>query len=189
MSYSIIRSISVVKGKVYVNAASNNVCPHYYTREEIPSLTIILQEQGRDALDKEILYEYWGGMFQGGYNDYYWANRLFHIRHPEIQYANTGDKIGPAPYGNGYIKYTREHVKELALECLKEWKARDKTKKYAVQLNDGWWLMRHVRYNNIICRDRRYAKLYDLLGAQIAAHRVSAGKAPIIVEIDNAEGT
>lgn len=179
MSYSIIRSISVVKGKVYLNSAANNICPHWYIKEEIPSLTRILQEQGRDALDKEILHQYWGGMFKGGSNDYVRACSLGRIKYPDIKWNNTGDELGLTSYG--CIKYTHQEVSELLLECLKEWKARDKTKKYVIALG-SCWLTKIMRTRYRFCFQLNRAKLYDELEARIAAGELS-DHLPIIMEV------
>ncbi|HPX74026.1 MAG TPA: hypothetical protein PKW51_08945 [Methanoregulaceae archaeon] len=70
MSHEIIKSIKIRNGKVIMHSASNNVSPHHFSVWECPSLTKILQEQGQEALDVEILKEYENGMFQQGNNKY-----------------------------------------------------------------------------------------------------------------------
>ena len=54
MSYSIIKGIKIENGKVRIKGAPNNVCPRTYEWEDCPSLTKILIEQGKDALDMEL---------------------------------------------------------------------------------------------------------------------------------------
>jgi len=70
MSYHIIKSIKVdeKEGKVYITGADNNVRPRTPHRWECTSLSQILVEQGREAVDLEILEAYESGDFQGGNN-------------------------------------------------------------------------------------------------------------------------
>lgn len=72
MSYEIIKHIKVdeKENKVFIQGASNNVYPRYYEYFECKSLNKILIEQGRMALDIEILKEYEQGNFQRGNNRY-----------------------------------------------------------------------------------------------------------------------
>lgn len=81
MSYAIIKSIKVIDGKVFINSTSNNVYPHTFMEWECSSLTKILKEQGREALDVEILGEYENGNFQRGDNRYTRALQV--LRHME----------------------------------------------------------------------------------------------------------
>ena len=70
MSYSIIRSIKVKNDKVFFRYRSNNIWPARYHEEESLSLSKILKEEGKMALDIEILREYENGNFQKGSNRY-----------------------------------------------------------------------------------------------------------------------
>ena len=82
MSYEKIKSIKIdeKEGKVFINCASNNVRPITYYREEYPHFSRILQENGREAVEIEILKTYEGGSFQQGKNKYTKALKvLFHI--------------------------------------------------------------------------------------------------------------
>ena len=84
MSYVIVKSIKIKNNKVMVNWASNNVIPRDYYERECESLTEILQKEGREALDIEILKEYDNGNFQKGSNKYTRALKV--LRHfPEYQ--------------------------------------------------------------------------------------------------------
>lgn len=65
MSYDIIKSISIKKGRVFINAASSNVYPKHYYNSQCPSLTRILAEQGRGELDKTLFNEFRVGNFHG----------------------------------------------------------------------------------------------------------------------------
>ncbi len=68
MSYDIIKSIKIKDGKVHINGAPSNVYPRYFEEFECPSLTKVLKEEGRQALEVVILGEYENGNFQRGSN-------------------------------------------------------------------------------------------------------------------------
>lgn len=87
MSYSIIKSIGVHDNKVFATYACNNVRPLCFERVEAESLTKILQEQGREALDLEIFREYENGNFQRGNNKYTRALTVLRAM-PEYQAFN-----------------------------------------------------------------------------------------------------
>jgi len=65
MSHYKIKSIGIKDNKVFLTGACNNIIPITYSRSEAPSLTQILVEQGRSALDVLILKEFQNGNFQG----------------------------------------------------------------------------------------------------------------------------
>lgn len=79
MSYEIIKSIKVKEGKVFVSCASSNCWPRNFDEFESKSLTRILQEEGREALDVAILEQYENGNFQKGSNRYIRALKV--LRH------------------------------------------------------------------------------------------------------------
>jgi len=84
MSYAIIKNIKVKDDKVIVASASNNVRPRYYTPYVCPSLTRVLKEEGKDALELEIMEAYENGNFQKGNNKYTRALKV--LRHlPEYK--------------------------------------------------------------------------------------------------------
>jgi hypothetical protein len=64
MSYDIVKSIVIKDGKVFARAACNNVSPRHYEPWESACFTKILQEQGEEALDVEILKDYENGNFR-----------------------------------------------------------------------------------------------------------------------------
>ena len=70
MSHTKIRRVSVRDNKVYITGASNNVIPHDYREYECESLSTILQEGGKQALDMAILSDYDSGNEQGQRNKY-----------------------------------------------------------------------------------------------------------------------
>ena len=88
MSYTKVKSIGVSQNKVWITAASSNVRPITYHREELPGLTHMLNNDGRGAVDKYILYAYWTGELQGGNNNYQKSVSL-HSSDIKIQYSDT----------------------------------------------------------------------------------------------------
>lgn len=65
MSYDIIKGISIKNKQVMVTSASSNVYPKTYSPFHCQSLTTILVNDGREALDREIFKEFRNGNFQG----------------------------------------------------------------------------------------------------------------------------
>ena len=88
MSYDLVRGIRTENGKVFLKSASNNVCPRTYHEWECSSLSKILQEQGQEVLDLEILEDYEKGNMQAGTKNKYTRalEVLWHM--PEYQKFN-----------------------------------------------------------------------------------------------------
>lgn len=72
MSYEKVKSIKIdeKEGKVFINCASNNCRPITYSREEYPYFSKILQEEGREAVEIQLLKDYESGNLQEGKNKY-----------------------------------------------------------------------------------------------------------------------
>lgn len=84
MSYDIIKNIKIRDNKVFITSASNNVYPRTPHEHESSYCTKILQEQGEEAFDIDILKAYQSGNFQGGSNKYTRALKV--LRHmPEYK--------------------------------------------------------------------------------------------------------
>jgi len=87
MSYEIVKAIRIKDGRVFLKSDSNNVWPRDYHEWECPSLTAILERDGQEALDIEILRTYESGSFQGSANKY--THALMILRHmPEYDNFN-----------------------------------------------------------------------------------------------------
>lgn len=71
MSYEKIRKIRITTDKVFITSCSNNVWPQDYEEWEWPCLSNILTKQGREAVDKEILFSYFEGTIWSAVNDRY----------------------------------------------------------------------------------------------------------------------
>lgn len=71
MSYEKIKKIRITADKVFITSCSNNVWPQDYEEWESPRLSDILNKQGREAAEKEILFSYFDGMMKSVVNDRY----------------------------------------------------------------------------------------------------------------------
>jgi len=102
MSYEIIKSIKIKDDKVYLNSTcSNTFSINPYTgreyrefREiECSTLTDILKNKGREALDLEILKEYENGNMQRGTNKYTRALKVLHNmpEYADFSWRNRGE--------------------------------------------------------------------------------------------------
>jgi len=84
MSYAIIKSIKIADNWVLITSASNNVIPRTPHEWECPSLSLVLQKEGKSKVELEIMKDYESGNFQGGANKY--TRALAVLRHlPEYQ--------------------------------------------------------------------------------------------------------
>ena len=63
MSYTIIKSMSIRNGKVYLTAAESNVRPIAYRNYEVPHYTALLQKRGKNAVLAELLVKTEGDVF------------------------------------------------------------------------------------------------------------------------------
>ena len=57
MSYELVKSIKIDKQnkKVYITSACNNVTPHHYRTSECSYFSNILEKDGLEEMEKEIL--------------------------------------------------------------------------------------------------------------------------------------
>lgn len=116
MSYDKIRSICIETDKVFITSASNNVRPLSFERWECPSLSKILKEKGKHAVDIEILKSYEEGTFQEGTNKYTKALKV-------LRYVY-GEEYFKFNWRNHNAKYdSEEYHKERALRDSDDFKA------------------------------------------------------------------
>lgn len=80
MSYHIVKSIVVdeIEKKVYITGSDNNVYPRTPHKWECTSLSRMLVEDGKEAVEIEIMQEYENGNFQGNCNK--WTRALKALR-------------------------------------------------------------------------------------------------------------
>lgn len=119
MSYEIIKGISIKNNEVYLNSASNNVYPRYFKKWHCTSLTEILQKQGRDALDLELLKQYEEGMFQPGVPNKYSLAIDNLRRKPEYEKFNWRNRTYKEVDPVGDARRTEEFNK-LLMQCISE---------------------------------------------------------------------
>lgn len=167
MSYDIIRSISVKKDGVYITSASSNIYPRTYYREWCPRLSDLLLEQGREALDKAILRNYWGGAFHGGSNDYRRGVALFMAEKKEGEYEwnNTGEKLGPDGLGRS-IEYTMSDLDNVLYGYYLRWKNRKKIP-HIIQIGTYYYAAKYTPRGRHYGLLRSSAKVYDSAEAAI----------------------
>lgn len=183
MSWQIIRRIAIKKDGVYVTSAANNCRPLDFSTDKHESWTKILETRGRDALYKDILREYWRGMIQKGANDYTRAVALFRMQYPDVRWDNTGYVLGADEYGHN-IKYLYSEVDEMLLECLRQWKRRDKTRKYIIRIFDYGWLVRANDKTTKYVYNRDRATIYKSReAAMVNAERVGRIAKWLIMEV------
>jgi len=124
MSYEIIKSIKVKDNKVFLASSSNNVSPKYFNEWECKSLTKILQDKGRDALDLEILKQYESGNFQRGNNRY---TRALHVLRHMPEHKNFDWRCGwGAEYDEVEKRRQTEEFDMLLLKAMKTLLPREK---------------------------------------------------------------
>ena len=140
MSYDIIKSIKVVNGEVVLNYACNNLDPHHFHDWVCPSLTKILQEQGQDVLDVEILGEYENGNFHKGNNNKY--TRALTVLHHMPEYVQYDWRV---PSREEYEENSkRRHTKEfrdLLSKAMKTMLPRDK---FIISYDDGTRFLKKI---------------------------------------------
>lgn len=136
MSYDIIQGIKVNEkaGTVTIKAASSNVSPQTFNWFESPSLSMILRDQGRIALDKVMLREFWGGNFQRGGSLYDRTIKYYKSRIP-MEWGNVGDEVGKV-YHDTKILFTDEQLTDKLYECYLAFKKRDTTKEWIIKTKD-----------------------------------------------------
>ncbi len=121
MSHTVIKSIRIIDNQVFWQADSNNVSPRDYRLRLCPSLTEVLQSQGIEALDLEILAEYENGNFQGVKNRYTSAeSRLRSMpEYKAYDWCNHGHAYGTPEYKAFHESRHSDAFKDLMRLALK----------------------------------------------------------------------
>lgn len=135
MSFDIIKGINFKGGVVNIKAGCSNVYPRTQQWCQCGSLTLILNQQGKAAVEKAILREYWNGNFQQGNNVYDKTVRYFKSRLP-YTFDNTGPavSVGTKRY-DALIIYSFDQLEQALYDSLQEFKKRDKKQKWIIRLN------------------------------------------------------
>jgi len=128
MSYAIVKGLKIdtEKNEVWIKSAANNVSPRRYNWWHSESLSRILNTEGKEALDKEILKQYWNGNFQRSGNLYDKSVMYYKSRIP-YTWDNTGDKteVGLEKFGH-VVKYSYDELKAELYRKYLEYKNRPK---------------------------------------------------------------
>ena len=164
MSYEKVKAIKIKENKVFINCASNNVRPLHYTLEEYPSLTKILQEQGLNAVEIELLKNYEEGNLQDGKNKFTRALKVLKFLFKE-EYKNFDWRENPFKYGSEEDKQHRllresEEFKALLLKALNTKLPKEKyvlTKEYEGKKA----YLKSCRNSASWTYDRERAKVFD----------------------------
>jgi len=94
MSYDIINGIKITNDQVIISAASSNVYPKYFTRGNVPTLTKILIEQGKAAVEKVLVREFVNGNFQKGTSVYRKIADSIRVSNPSLDlWSLSEDKL------------------------------------------------------------------------------------------------
>ncbi len=158
MSYDIIKNIKIKDDRVFVKSAPNNVYPRTFYMEECPSLSKILQEQGKEALDLEIFKQFENGNFQRGNNKY---TRALHILLNMPEYVHFNWRGGNSKeYETVQENRKKPAYKELLLKALCSRLPKDKfiiSKPYHGQ---SCYSLRVTRRSAKFCYETAKAKLF-----------------------------
>lgn len=120
MSHEIIKKIRVENGNVFLTSVSNNVLPKTFHEWECKGLSEVLQQQGEEQLNFEILKEYDEGNMQPGTPNK-WSRAIDRLRHlPEYQKYNWRNKYCGDKEQAAQIEANRqtEEFKKLLLNSL-----------------------------------------------------------------------
>jgi len=141
MSYEKVKSIKIDEkdNKVWINGTANNIRPLDYHYWECTSLSNILKEKGRDAVDIEILKTYEEGSFQGGSNKYTKALKvlryIFGGEYKKFNWRNHNAKYGtPEREEEENLRKSKE-FDELLKKCLNY---KFPKEKYVITKKDRW---------------------------------------------------
>lgn len=162
MRYEIIRGLRIdtKNNQVMINSACNNLYPRRFGWEEAKSLSIMLKEHGKKAVEKIFLEHYWGGNFQQGSNIYNKTVQYYSSRLP-YSWSTTGevDQLGKEEFGEKIV-HTYEQVAEALWECLQKFRHRDMSKRWAIKHpTNGLFVERKTR-NKLYFNDFEFAKIF-----------------------------
>lgn len=154
MSYEIVKGIKFKDNAVWIKSDSNNVSPRHYKWWHCTSLTDILQKKGREAVDREILYEYFNGNFARSNNNYH--KSLVLLDRNEYNYNTVGIDI----ITKEQKKYTEDEVKNVLYSNYIKFKKR-KFIKHVIYSNEyDAYIYKFSRNKWYMIRDLAQAKVF-----------------------------
>jgi hypothetical protein len=185
MSYALIRGVKIdtIDNKVFLKAASNNVCPRTYEWFESESLSKILRDQGKIQVEKEILQAYWDKNFQAGTENLYSKTVAFYKNKLPYTWDNTDDsaKIGRKKY-DSLIKYSYDELQEALYQKFLEYKNRDMSKKYVLKYENGYYIRKRAGYQIYFATDRNAKQFSSYEDAFIYAAKITGKPGDMVIE-------
>jgi len=121
MSCEIIKSISFRNNEVKITSYCNNVFPKIAENSVCKQLTKILQSLGKEEAEKQILLQFWKGIFKGKSTNYGKFIESYFDRNSRFNWGNVGktEELGTYKYGEKVL-FSYEDIKsELFLQYLK----------------------------------------------------------------------
>lgn len=179
MSYEIVKSIKIdkVKKEVWIRSSSNNVSPKTFNLWHCKSLSEIFRAKGIEALEKEILFQYFQGTFQKTNNSF--EKSLILLDRKEFNWSTVGFNFEPNPDGGDPIrvekKYSEEEVKAVLYKNYIAYKKRKKgvfviqekeNKRYVTRFShNGCFLSSHFSLaKKLTSREEALYKLRNFYG-------------------------
>lgn len=109
MSHTIIKSIRITGNSVIITRASNNVYPRTYSTEEARYYSEILQTEGKTAVEKLILKQYFEGNFKGSGKYSFAVFRC--LFHEKLERQKEWDKCKEKEYENELLNKFHHYLK------------------------------------------------------------------------------
>lgn len=109
MSHTIVKSICITGNSVIITGASNNIQPRTYYTEEAPYYSEVLRTEGKIAVEKLILKQYFEGNFKG--NDKYNFAVYRTLLHEKLDRQNEWDKCNDEEYEKGLLTKFHYYLK------------------------------------------------------------------------------
>ena len=118
-----IKTIKIKNRKVLITGAYKKVIPIHYDEWESHNISKIIQEEGQDAVDIEILKSYESGSFQQGTNKYTKAlkvlNYVYDDEYVKFDWRRQNAKYGTEAYKKERALRESQEFKDLLLKALK----------------------------------------------------------------------
>ncbi len=109
MSHTIIKSIRITDNSVIITGASNNLFPRTYYTEEAENYSKILLTEGKTAVEKRILKQYFEGNFKGNDKYNFAVNRC--LFHEKLNRHQEWDKCKNKEYENELLNKFHHYLK------------------------------------------------------------------------------
>lgn len=166
MGYEKVRKIRITGDKVYISSCSNNVWPKHYELCEWPSFSKILTEEGREAVEKEILFAYFEGYFQSIGEDEY-QRTIYRVNGKLTEDAQ--HNIWNRCYQDA------DFCRDFKQRLYDEFKRPPKRQPCYLERKDGWRL-RKITSRGFIYDNRKFKTYHNPIEAAAALRRLGLEK-------------